>query len=69
MATSKPLTGFSSPFATVDDDDHTAWIVITALLGMVYSILFGLTRAFLSWTAGCTCLYLYNIALIASTVS
>lgn len=53
----------------MNDDDHTAWIVITALLGMVYSILFGLTRVFVSWTAGSTCLQLDNIALTASTVS
>lgn len=69
MTTPKIPTGFSLPFATVTDDDHTAWIVITTLLGIVYSILFGLTRAFVSWTAGSTCLHLDNIALTASTVS
>lgn len=46
MASPKPQLSFSSPFATVIDDDHTAWIVITPLLGIVYSVLFGLTRAF-----------------------
>ncbi|KAL1585241.1 hypothetical protein WHR41_05809 [Cladosporium halotolerans] len=46
------LPGYHKPFAIVADDDHTAWIMIATSLGLTYSLLFGLLRAIISWTAG-----------------
>lgn len=60
--------GFGPPFATITDDDHTAWIIITALLGLVYSVLFGLVRVLVSWSTGRGRLRPDDIALAISTV-
>lgn len=59
---------YSSPFATVTADDHSAWIIIAALLGLVYSILFGLVRAFVSVTTGGGKVHGDDVALTVSTV-
>ncbi|KAM0723328.1 hypothetical protein Q7P37_001530 [Cladosporium fusiforme] len=58
---------YSSPFATVTADDHSAWIIIAALLGLVYSILFGLVRAFVSVTTGGGKVHGDDVALTVST--
>jgi hypothetical protein len=68
MENSRVPDGFGPPFATITDDDHTAWIVITALLGLVYSILFGLVRALVSWSTGRGRPRADYIALAISTV-
>jgi hypothetical protein len=61
--------GFSPPFATVTGDDRTAWVVITTILGLIYSLLFGLVRLFVSWTTGRGLSHSDNVALGISTVS
>jgi len=68
METRGTPDGFGAPFATITDDDHTAWIVITTLLGLVYTILFGLVRAILSWSTGRGRLRADDTALAISTV-
>lgn len=68
MEDSRVPDGFGPPFATITDDDHTAWIVITALLGLVYSLLFGLVRALVSWSTGRGRPRADDIALAISTV-
>jgi hypothetical protein len=68
METLRVPDGYDPPFATITDDDHTAWIVITALLGLVYSLLFGLVRALLSWSTGRGRPRVDDIALAISTV-
>ena len=60
--------GFGTPFATITDDDHTAWIVITASLGLVYSGLFGLVRALVSWSTERERLRADDFAFVISTV-
>ena len=42
--------GYHSPFAIVSANDHTAWILIAASLGIVYSFVFGGIRAFVRYT-------------------
>lgn len=68
MADSQVPPGYSSPFAKVTTDDHTAWVVITTLLGLIYSILFALVRTFLSWTTGGGKGHADDFALLVSTV-
>jgi hypothetical protein len=68
MENTRVPDGFGVPFATISDDDHTAWIVITALLGLAYSLLFGLVRALLSWSTGRGRPRVDDIALAISTV-
>jgi hypothetical protein len=61
--------GFSPPFATVTGNDRTAWVVITTILGLIYSLLFGLVRIFVPWTTGRGLLHSDDVALGISTVS
>lgn len=62
------LPGYHEPFAIVADDDHTAWIMIATSLGLTYSLLFGLLRAIISWTAGRKRWESDDIVLTISTV-
>lgn len=68
MADSQVPAEFSSPFAKVTTNDHTAWVVISTLLGLTYSILFGLVRTFLSCTTGGGKGHADDLALLVSTV-
>lgn len=34
------LERLSTPYATVTEDDHTAWILVPATLGIIYSVVF-----------------------------
>lgn len=68
MAALQVPPGYSSPFATVTTDDHTAWVVIPTLLGLIYSILFALVRTFVSWTTSGGKGHADDFALIVSTV-
>lgn len=68
MDDSRVPPGFSPPFATVTDNDHTAWVIITTVLGLIYSLLFGLVRIFVSWTTGPGRLQADDVALAVSTV-
>jgi hypothetical protein len=68
MEDSKVPPGFSPPLATVTGDDRTAWVVITTVLGLIYSLLFGLVRIFVSCTTGRRQLQADDIALAVSTV-
>lgn len=43
--------GYSPPLAVVSDNDHTAWIVISAALGLAWTLLFAAIRVFVRWTA------------------
>jgi hypothetical protein len=61
--------GFSPPFATVTGNDRTAWVVITIILRLIYSLLFGLVRKFVSWTTGRGLLHSDDVALGISTAS
>jgi hypothetical protein len=61
--------GFSPPLAMVTGNDRTAWVVITAILGLIYSLLFELVRIFVSWTTGRGLLHSDDVALGTSTVS
>ncbi|KAF7196041.1 hypothetical protein HII31_02667 [Pseudocercospora fuligena] len=40
-------TGYSPPFATVTDDDHSAWIIIAASLGLALTLVFAGIRVFI----------------------
>ena len=42
--------GYHPPFSTVSDNDHTAWILIAASLGTIYSLIFGGIRVFIRYT-------------------
>lgn len=44
--------GYYPAFSTVSSDDHSAWIIIATVLGMVYTIIFAGFRAFVSYTTG-----------------
>lgn len=39
--------GQHSPFATITPDDHSAWIIIAAALGLSLILLFAAIRAFI----------------------
>lgn len=68
MDDSRIPAGFSPPFARVTANDRTAWIIITTVLGLIYSLLFGLARVVVSWTTGPGRLQADNVALAVSTV-
>jgi hypothetical protein len=61
-------SGYSTPLATVTDNDRTAWVFITAILGLIYSLLFGLVRVCVSWTTGRGRLQTDDAALVLSIV-
>lgn len=65
---SKTPPGWGEPFETITVDDHTGWIVIAAILGIVYSIVFLGFRIFIRRTSGMGRLALDDTALIAATV-
>ena len=44
--------GYHPPLAVATDNDHSAWIIISASLGIVYSVVFGAIRTFLRYTSG-----------------
>lgn len=60
--------GYSPPLATVTDNDRTAWVFITTILGLIYSLLFGLVRVCVSWTTGRGRLQTDDAALVLSIV-
>lgn len=60
--------GYSPPLATITDNDRTAWVFITTILGLIYSLLFGLTRLCVSWTTGRGRLQADDLALVVSMV-
>jgi hypothetical protein len=60
--------GYSPPLATVTDNDRTAWVFISTILGLIYSLLFGLVRVCVSWTTGSGQMQEDDIALAVSTV-
>jgi hypothetical protein len=60
--------GYSTPLATVTDNDRTAWVFITAMLGLIYSLLFGLIRVCVSWSTGRGRLQTDDAALVLSMV-
>lgn len=68
MANSQVLLSFAPPFAKATTDDHTAWVVIATLLGLIYSLLFGLVGTFVSWTTGGGRYHKDDLALLISTV-
>lgn len=68
MDDSRIPSGFSPPFATVTANDRTGWVVITTVLGLIYSLLFGLVSVVVSWTTGLGRLQADDVALAVSTV-
>ena len=68
MEDPKVPLGYSPPLATVNDHDRTAWVFITAILGLIYSLIFGLVRVCVSWTIGRGRLQADDVALVLSMV-
>ena len=60
--------GYSPPYAVVTEDDHTAWIVIAASLGLACALLFGGIRILLRSTI-CPGVGLDDYLIGAATVS
>lgn len=65
----KTPQGFREPFEIVTANDHTAWIVIGATLGTVYSFIFLGFRMFVRRTSGVGKFTYDDIALFVATVS
>ncbi|OQN95363.1 hypothetical protein B0A48_18559 [Cryoendolithus antarcticus] len=66
MSTTPP--GYREPFESVTSNDQTAWIVIAATLGTVYSLMFLGFRTFIRRTSGLGRLSSDDIALGAATL-
>jgi hypothetical protein len=41
--------GQHAPFATISDDDHSAWIIITSAIGIAFGLVTLTTRIFIRW--------------------
>lgn len=59
---------YQQPYARVTQDDHTAWIVIAATIGIVYSIIFLGFRIFVRRTSGLGRLRVDDLVVMAGTV-
>lgn len=68
MDDSRIPSDFSPPFATVTANDRTGWVIITTVLGLIYSLLFGLATVVVSWTTGPGRLQVDGVALAIPTV-
>jgi hypothetical protein len=52
MADAVVPSGYSQPVAVVTKTNHSAWIIIAAILGIVYAIIFGTIRIMVRFVSG-----------------
>lgn len=60
--------GYRKPYESVTPDDHTAWIVIAATIGIIYSIIFLGFRVFIRRTSGLGRLSVDDLIVVVGTV-